>query len=272
LFDAGHRAVLDAGKPLVYVCPPAPWATAPLFSYLVHDTARPTNAARPIRNLIVTGTVGAAEDFRSALRPVGTYVHPVTGLARVERLLRTGGANGEAVADLAVRAADAQELVRRAVLKLDRVERIVLAWPEALLEAGAGEDLDLLLSEAAAGEAQRIILTSDSELLSGFLERHARRAPTATYAEPPPPQRRAPMIRSVITDPLHRRATCIDVLDVTNRQRVLVWDPATAGGLSDLDRYPDVTVIESAGPTSGPSLRGCGPRTGFAGPLPEPVG
>src|ERR1043166_6362203 len=95
--------------------------------------------------------------------PAELRAHPVTGLARTAALLKEGrvGTLTGAYADLAA-------LVARAALKLDSIDTIVLAWPEAF-----ATELDTLLAEAP--EARRVILSWNPTALDAFLERHARR-------------------------------------------------------------------------------------------------
>src|SRR2546422_10944127 len=67
-----------------------------------------------------------------------------------------------------------RSLVERAVLKLDRVTSVVVAWPETLVAPEHAAALDALLAEAR--DARRIVLSWNPGALGDFLERHARRA------------------------------------------------------------------------------------------------
>ena len=96
--------------------------------------------------------------------PAEHRAHAVTSLARSAALLKEGR-----VGLLAGAAADLTALLARSALKLDTVDTVVLAWPEAFAES-----LDSLLGEMP--EARRVVLSWNPPALRDFLERHARRA------------------------------------------------------------------------------------------------
>ena len=100
----------------------------------------------------------------AAAAPAEYRAHAVTGLTRSTALLKEGR-----VGLLAGAAAELTMLVTRSALKLDAVDTIVIAWPEAF-----SDSLDALLAEAP--EARRIVLSWNPPALGDFLERHARRA------------------------------------------------------------------------------------------------
>ena len=209
--DAGHRAALTAGKPLVYVCPPAGWAARPLFAAL----PRPTVAGPTV---IVVPEIAAAQDLAAQLLPLTDLglIHPATGLARTESLLRAGR-----VGTLLATLPDMLALVRRSAVKPEAVGRLVLAWPEQLLALGLGDALDMLLADAPT--AHRLVLTADETAIGDLLERHARRAPVAWAARPPQaPVRRA---RYAVVERARRSHAVRAVLDVLNPARAVLWDP-----------------------------------------------
>ena len=100
----------------------------------------------------------------AAVAPAEYRAHAVTGLTRSTALLKEGR-----VGLVAGAAAELTMLVSRSALKLDAVDTIIIAWPEAFSDA-----LDALLAEAP--EARRIVLSWNPPGLGDFLERHARRA------------------------------------------------------------------------------------------------
>jgi hypothetical protein len=232
VLDAAHRAALTAGKPLVYVCPPAGWAARALFASL----PRP---ALPGPTLLVVADLAAAWDLATALRPLTDLgpVHPATGVARTEQLLRAGR-----VGTLLATLPDTLALVRRSALKPETVGRLVLAWPEQLLALGLGDALDTLLADASA--AHRLVLTADEAAIGDLLERHARRAPVAWAARlPQAPVRRA---RYAIVEQARRPHAVRAVLDVLSPARALLWDPMpdAAARWAGLAPSPEVELFE----------------------------
>jgi hypothetical protein len=231
VLDAAHRAALSAGKPLVYVCPPAGWAARALFAALPHPApSRPT--------LVIVADLATASDLVTALRPLTDLgpLHPATGLARTEQLLRAGQ-----VGTLLATLPDTLALVRRSALKPETVGRLVLAWPEQLLALGLGDALDTLLADA--GVAHRLVLTADETAIADLLERHARRAPVAWAARlPPAPVRHA---RYAIVELARRPHAVRAVLDVLGPARALLWDPTpdAAARWAGLTSSPEVALF-----------------------------
>lgn len=200
------QAALERGKCVVLVTPPAPEQAAALWGLFPKGTA------------IVCGDAAAAADWVAAA-PADRRVHPVTGLGRTTRLLKEGGIDvlAGALKDLAA-------LVTRSALKPDTVPTLVLAWPEHILAGEHAAALDTLLSEA--GDARRVILTSNPALLGDFLERQAHRAPVfgdlpiGENARPLPPIGSA---RYAVVPAERRLAAIRDVLDALNPARAFVW-------------------------------------------------
>ena len=162
---------MEHGKPIVYVCPPAGWAIRPLFEAL------PQTDGPGLETLILAPEAGDVLDAAAALgaaRPKG-MVHPLTGLARTERLIRA-----DHVSTLVATPADALYLLRRSALKSEKLSRVAVLWPEMIFATEASADLDTVLGDAAG--AQRIIVTIDDNSVVDFVERHARRAPIAVLS------------------------------------------------------------------------------------------
>lgn len=238
--DAGVRAALAAGKSLVYVCPPAGWAAAPLFQGF------PPAEATPATLMLIPRSSAAVElaeicHSQGALGPV----HPVTGTARAQRLLATGR-----IHTIIATLPDALDLVRRSALKPEGLVRVVVGWPEQLFAAGLGPALDTLLADAPA--AQRIILTADETPLADFLERHARRAPAGWAARLPG----APLgpARYAVVDRSRRATAARAVLDVLDPARAVIWDPSAGahGRWADLVAIDGVRLNPEDPPTAEP--------------------
>jgi len=213
---ADAKTALERGRPVVLVCPPAPEQAHALWELLGPTRELGPGVGPPV--LIVCADDAAAAGWPS-LAPAGLRIHAVTGLARSARRLKerppqvlTG-----AVKDLAA-------LVQRAVLKLDRVASLVVAWPEALIAGEHAGALDTLLGEAR--EARRLVLSWNPALLTDFLERHARRPlvagtlPVDESGAPLPPVGR---VRYCVVPPGRRPAVVRDVLDSLDAREPLIW-------------------------------------------------
>jgi ATP-dependent RNA helicase DeaD len=213
-FDAAHRAALDAGKPLVYVCPPTGWALTALAVRLMPP------ADAPLR-LVVVPDHGTAADVTAALGTIGPLapVHAVSGLARTHRLLAE-----PSVRTLVATPADVLALSRSSALRLADVRILLLAWPEQMLALGDTQPLDTLLAEASG--AQRIVATGDERHpgVADLLTRIAHRAPLLAAGQVPEAPS-IPGIRWVVTDEDRRAVTARAVLDVANPARAFLWEP-----------------------------------------------
>ena len=213
-FDAAHRAALEAGKPLLYVCPPAGWALVPLLARLPAPRGDGPTVLVLAPDSPDVADVGAAVRSQDALQPS----HAVTGGARTDRLLRTTPFH-----TLVATPADVLQLARRAVLKLDQIRHLVVAWPEVMATLGHDTTLETVLAETR--EAQRLIVTTDErhDALHDFLTRHAHRAPTLIAAAPPA----APTLtaRYAVVEEGRRGHAVRELLDQVNPERAFVWDP-----------------------------------------------
>lgn len=206
-FDAAHRAVLSAGKPLVYVCPPAGWALRPLFAQLEPGDGLDT--------LLLVPNPGDAHDAAAALAGVVPgYVHAATGILRSERLARAG-----AISLLIATPSVAHTLIGKSALPLDALRRIVYAWPERMPDDAPL--VDAVLAEARP--AQRIIVTTDESAVTEVVQRHARRAPVAVHSRPP--ERPTREVGYATVGPATRDAAVEAVIEATNPERAVVWNP-----------------------------------------------
>ena len=225
---------MEHGKSIVYVCPPAGWAIRPLFEAL------PQTDGVGLETLVLAPEAGDVLDASAALRtarPKG-LVHSLTGLARTERLIRA-----DAVNTLVATPADTLYLLRRSALKSEKLSRVAVLWPETVFATKASADLDTVLGDAAG--AQRIIVTIDDNLVAGFVERHARRAPIAVLSGIP--KLGVCSVRYAIVEPHARMAAARAVLDILSPKQALIWDPTPCQGWETLTA-PDVNLITKVEP------------------------
>ncbi len=184
--------------------------------------------------LIVCADDASAAEWAEAA-PADRRVHAVTGLARTARILKEGS-----VEVLAGAVKDLTALVARAVLKLEAVSTVVIAWPEALVAGEHAGALDALLGDAH--DARRIVLSWNPAALGDFLERHARRALIVGSA--PVDHTGAPLgpigpARYAIVPPLRRSVAVRDVLDTLNAKHPFIW---RGGGLEPPVEAPDAVL------------------------------
>lgn len=217
-FDAGARAALAAGKPLVYVCPPVAWAAGPLFA-----AAAPATDAGSTRTIVVAPEADAVAELAGVLNALPQTEPALVGMgtARTARLLRRAPAR-----TLVATATDLVALLTRSTLDLAGLAKLVIAWPEHILAAEAAPALETVLQEARA--AQRAVITADphTPALTDFLERHAHRAVTVSAAVPPT----APVgaARFAVVEPARRPWAVRAALDGLDPASVAIWDPMPA--------------------------------------------
>ena len=223
------KVALERGRPVVLVCPPAPERAAQLWELLGRMT------------VVICSDPAAAAEWPAAA-PAALRVHAVTGLARSVRRLKAGSPPvvvSGAVADLAA-------LVQQTALKLEQVDCVVVAWPEALVRGEHAGTLDALLGEMR--QARRVVLSWNPALLTDFLERHARRPLVVGTARvddtgaPLPPAGRA---RFCVVAASARTVAARDALDALNPTAALVWE----GGPIPTPAQPGDAVVCTALPT-----------------------
>jgi len=214
-FDAAHRAALESGKPLIYVCPPAGWALAPLLRRL------PPGSGPAPHTLVLVPDPADVGDVTAVARGLidRVPVHGATGLNRTHRLLAAG-----AVQTLVCTPVDAVALARQSALALAGLRQLVVAWPEHMLALDQGPTLDTVLAESHA--AHRLIATTDDRRpdLTDLVTRLAHRAPVLTAARPPE-QPLAGTVRWFTTGAGERLAGALAVLDILHPATTIVWDP-----------------------------------------------
>ena len=180
--------------------------------------------------VVICGDHAQAAQWADAAPPE-LRAHAVTGLARTAALLKEGRGAGRL---LCGSAAELAALVAQAVLKLDTVDTIVLAWPESFLD-----QLDTVLAEAP--DARRIILSWNPPALADFIERHARRAeivgtqPIDVVGKPLGPVAAA---RFAIVAASGRASGVRDTLDALRAVRPYVW----SGGPAEIPADADAVI------------------------------
>ncbi len=233
---ADAKVALERGRPVVLVCPPAPERVTQLWELVSPGTP---GHGPGVGLLILCADHAAAAEWQ-AVTPPALRVHAVTGLARSVRRLKSGSLPDVltgTVADLAA-------LVQQAALKLEQVECVVVAWPEALVHGEHAAVLDALLGEMR--QARRVVLSWNPALLTDFLERHARRplivgtAPVDDTGAQLPPVGRA---RFCIVAAGRRAAAARDALDTLNPTAPLVWDGGRGGGPIPTPAQPVDAVV-----------------------------
>ncbi len=226
---------MEHGKPIVYVCPPAGWALVPLFEAL------PDIGEQHLGTLVLAPEAGDVVDAATALRSAlpTQRIHPLTGLARTEKLLRTG-----AIDTLVATPADALYLVRRSALKSELLRRVAVLWPETMAALGSADDVETVLGDTAA--AQRIIATVDETAVADFVERHARRAPIAVLSRIP--KDGVQDVQFAAVEPHARITAARAALDILGATPALVWDPVDGAKWTKL-ADPDLALISETDDT-----------------------
>ncbi len=226
---------MEHGQPLVYVCPPAGWALAPLFEAL------PDTGEEHLGTLVLAPEAGDVLDTANALHTSSPLrrIHPLTGLARTEKLLRAG-----AIDTLVATPADVLYLVHRAALKADQLQRLAVLWPETMATVGCLDDAETILGDAA--NAQRIIATIDERAVADFVERHARRAPTAVLSRIP--KDGVHDVQFAVVEPHARVTAARAALDIFGGTTALAWDPVDGAKWTKL-ADPDLALISETDAT-----------------------
>ena len=234
-FDAAFRAALTSGNNLIYVCPPTWWTTLPLLTKF-------TAASNPgIQNLVlIPDAVGLRESVAQLTSVECAHpIHAATGLTRTGRFLQLNQ-----VRTLVSTPADLMRFLTRSDLDMSSLNRIVIGWPEMLADHPGLESLDTILGEGR--EAQRIVITADPSANKDFLERHARRAPTAIGATSI--QGLSGAARYAVTDFLRTPDALSAAMDVLNPSTTLVWDPVPEGTRVGIQMAHQPGVVVSSDP------------------------
>ncbi len=237
-FDAAFRAAFANGKNVISVCPPAWWTTLPLFRQIAasQDTG--------IRNVVLIPDGSGLQEGVSSISSV-EHCRPVlgaTGLTRTGQLLRT-----RRLTTLVSTPVNMLKLLSRSCVDQDEIDRFIICWPEMQVDPGAVAMLDTILAECRG--AQRMVITEDCAANTGFLERHAYRAPIAVTE--PLEWEPSGNARYTVTDFLRIPEALVAALDILNPRTALVWDPIPEQNRAGIHvaQQPGVTVSDD--PASG---------------------
>lgn len=234
-------AAVRGGRPVVWVTPPQAAHAGPFWVALAERGVRRAGAG--IHALVLASS---ARMVRDVARVAGGV--PVSGLARATQQLGRGE-----VERLVTTPEDALALVGRAALKLDALDHVVIAWPEALLTPEREPALDQLLAEVRG--VPRFVLAWHPASLEPFLDRHAHRAPIVgpLASEAWPVQ---VSCRYHVVGPAGAPAELERVLEALNPARYAVW---RLGDPTPVDRFDLVVAIDVPSPATLLDLAGHGP-------------
>ena len=232
-------AVLERGRPVLIVSPPAPECAGALWPL--------AEGHAPV--LIITESPSAASAWAAAV-PQPLRFHAVTGLDRSARLLLDA-----AVDVLAGCPADLAALLSRSALKGDQFRTVVLAWPEAVQGTPVLAAIEALLAELK--DARRVVLSWNPSGLEAFLDAHARRPhivgdlPIGENARPLPPVGAA---RYVLSGPGGREPCVAATLDALDPGSAQVWrrgvvpqGPVNVVVCVDLPSREELSTLGTAG-------------------------
>jgi ATP-dependent RNA helicase DeaD len=200
------------GNNVVLVASPSPAAAAPLLA------AALSRLGPEVRGLVLCPPSQVAEwgGLAHALgAAAGLRVEAATGAARPLRRLRADAL------DLLVASPDTvSDLLTRGALKADRLALVLLVQPEGFAEHAA---LTVLMQDVPK-DAQRLVVTADSDASAGVVERYARKAlvvgglPAGAVAEPVKAS-----VRTVSVGWSQRETALADLLHVLDPARAVIW-------------------------------------------------
>lgn len=233
-------AVLERGRPVLIVCPPAPECAGALWPLL--------QGATPV--LVITESPSAAAAWSAAV-PQPLRFHAVTGLERTARLLTQGG-GADVVAGCA---SDFAALLSRSALKVEGIGAVVLAWPESLISSPERTAAEGLLAELK--DARRVVLSWNPASIETLLDAHARRPhvvgdlPLGENARPLPPVGPA---RYQIVGSREREGAVAAALDALDPGTAFVWrrgmeagEPVNAVICTDLPTRAELATLSTKG-------------------------
>ncbi len=218
--DARVRAaapVAARGNNLVVAAPPSPaWSLPALAGLLSHRLGAtpglclmvaPAEAVDEWARLVGLLALGSALRLAAARTP-----------GRLTRVLRS-----DAVDVLVTSPENAEELIRRAALKMERAAALALAWPECWPEPEALARLFADLPETA----QRLLITTDPAETKSLVERYVWRAPVADLLGEAPSET-APAVQTTPVSWARRRQALSELFETLDPATCAIW---TAGSL-----------------------------------------
>ena len=174
--QSGAAAGVSRSQNTVYTLP-HDWALIRRFLSPALERAQRTGSAGAPGGpavLVVTsdveGAVAVADAARRILGADGPAFIPATATGRATRLIR-----GRSPIGVSGTAAQLGQLMRNAVLKLDDVSTIIMAWADDLIAAGGLGELEGILGELPKSAARVLVTTAMSDEISELVERVMRR-------------------------------------------------------------------------------------------------
>ena len=221
-WSAEHHPVRAAapvaarGTNLVLAAPPSPAWAAPAFAGLL---SRRSESSAGL--CIVLCPAESIEEWARLVSFLAAGTGIRLGAAqtpgRLTRLLRS-----DAV-DLVLTSPDnAEELIRRATLKMESVASVVLIWPERWSDA---EAITRLIADVPA-ESQRLFITADPQAAASLIERYSWRAPVADLLGPAPAGD-APPVRSTPVSWRGRIEALAELIEQLDPESCAVWTADT---------------------------------------------
>ena len=193
----------------------------------------------PDADSTVAITAWVAQHAAAAEPSMARHVLPVTSARRAARLLA-----GECPPVVAGPPAPLLELVRGSALKLGGVRGVVIAWADAILDAGDMDALERVLAEVPKEAARTIVASRLTPEIEALVERYARRPRRVGAAEAGASPGDAVEVRYVETAPRARPESLRRLLDELDPPRASVFARSDAAAREVADTlhalgYPD---------------------------------
>lgn len=195
---------------------------AAISEFIAPALARVERDAPGIQLLVLTpdAEVAIAVAAAAARTPeeVRVPVLPVTTARRAARLLASGSPSA-----LAGAPDEVLQLIQSSRIKLDTVSTLVIAWADAIVEAGLTEALEAVLTEIPRDAARAIVTSRTTPEVDALVERYARR-PRRSGASELDWLENAPVdARYMIVAPQTRPAALRRLLDDVDPPRAAVY-------------------------------------------------
>jgi hypothetical protein len=152
-----------------------PHDSAAVAEFLTPALDRVDRGAGTLHVLVITSDPESAVEIARAAVALpsadGVRILPVTGAQRAHRLLKDGAPHVAIGAPEELAA-----LIRAAVLKLEHVRSLVIAWADLVLAAGHADALEAVMAEVPKEAARTVVATRATGDVEQLVERYARRA------------------------------------------------------------------------------------------------
>lgn len=148
---------------------------AAVSQFMAPALARVDSDAPGIQLLVLTPdaevAIATAAAAARAAEDIRVPVLPVTSARRAARLLASGTPSA-----LAGTPAEVLDLIRSSRIKLDAVSSLVIAWADAMVEAGLTDALEAVVAEIPRDAARAVVTSRITPEVEALVERYARRA------------------------------------------------------------------------------------------------